>query len=194
MTYIKRMKTHVLTGALMIATSAAMIAPTASATEVPRPASIDVTRDNYQRVVNVLQDAGLNHAEIKRWVAASQAAHAGLEFGNIPNPNRVKVTRRNYKRIVNVLQDAGLNRQQIKRWINASVDAHSSGRDIATERRSDQTRRTRGVVGIDVRPVQRAQRTTRPARANRPTRALRPVRPTQVVRPVRSVRPVRTRG
>ncbi|PHR91773.1 MAG: hypothetical protein COA69_11360 [Robiginitomaculum sp.] len=193
MTYIKRMKTHVLMGALMLSTSMAMIAPTASATEVPRPASIDVTRDNYQRVVNVLQDAGLNRAEIKRWVAASKAAHAGPEFGTIPNPNRVEITRRNYKRIVNTLQDAGLNRRQIKRWINASVDAHSSQRDLATERRADQTRHTRGVVGIDVRPAQAAQR-VRPVRAVRTIRPTRTVRPVRAVRPVRSSRPVRTRG
>ena len=166
---------------------------------IPNPNDVDVTRENLDRIINALLDAGLNRKQIKRWL------HAAIDNDqNIPNPGDVTVTRENIRRIINALKKAGLNRQQIKRWIKASLDQQTdrpSRRDHAARRRAandarparDGRRddvRVRGAS--DLRPV----RDTRPQRIDRVEardieRPVRPSRPTRVERQVRPERPER---
>ena len=212
------MKKHMISLLALATFSGGLAAQNSFAADIPRPADVEVTRDNYQRIVNVLHNAGLNRAEIKRWIQASINAHDGPDFGNIPNPNRIKVTRKNYKRVVSALHGLGLNRQQIKRWINASLDAHSGGGDRPAVTARDVGRATdRAVERVrDRSPDRQIVRTTdrartigrvadkvatgprsRPARVDRVRRPVRSVRIQRVNRPptpVRPARPSRTRG
>jgi len=199
------MKTQMMSLLALTILASTGIAPAALASDIPRPADVEVSRDNYQRTVNILHDAGLNRQEIKRWIHASINAHNGPDWSNIPNPKRIKITRRNYKRIVKALHGLGLNRKQIKRWINISVNSHypdhdgpivKPGRiDKVVDKVSDVRVDTRRAIREDSRRdrrVDRAQPETR--RADRLVRQVRPIRVDRAPQPARLVRPVRSRG
>ncbi|VAV97542.1 hypothetical protein MNBD_ALPHA01-1193 [hydrothermal vent metagenome] len=155
--------------------------PDASRPDIPNPADIEVTRENYDRVVSMLAGKGLNREQIKRWINASLGAHNGRP--DIPNPADFEVTRENYDRVVSMLAGKGLNRKQIQRWINASLGAHADRPD-----RPMPTARVK-VAKNDVRAAL-TDRRTRPEPVVRTVRQVRPVRVT--TRPVQRVqRPVK---
>ncbi len=141
--------------------------------DIPNPGDFDVNRQNIRRIINMLQDAGLNRQQIKRWIHAS-LNHDSVD---IPNPGDIDLNRQNYKRVVNALLDAGLTRQQIKRWINASLDA-DDGRDRmrdhrpndrARDRVSDRRRVDRVTDRVrDRRPVDRVRDRVSDRVADRP--------------------------
>ncbi len=158
------MKTHMISLLALAALGGACLATPALGANIPNPQDVEVTRQNYQRILQVLQDAGLNRKEIKRWFNASLHAPDGPDYGNIPNPKRVEVTRENYKRIVNVLKDAGLDRKQIKRWFAISKNAHASGNTRPHVQARHQVRQIR-TTRLN-RPV-RIRRAVRPARPHR---------------------------
>ena len=128
---------------------------TASAANIPRPGEIEVTRDNYQRIVNMLQEAGLNRAEIKRWINAS--LNAGGSGGDGPH-----IGEREIDRATGKVRDRAIDRSRDRTGDRA---AHGRSVNLVRPARVERIQRPSRPVRLD--RVRRPDRPTRPARPSR---------------------------